>query len=232
MITQERVKELFSYNVDTGEFYRKIDSGKRGKKGTLVGTDRHGYLTVKINGKRHSLHRLAWLYIYGEFPSGDLDHKNGNPTDNRINNLRIATKSQNLANSIGQPSRRKASKGIHWRENIRKWVAQINKDNTRFYLGVFKHRAEAEEAYALAAKKLYGEFARICCVILLLGVAGCAPTLSSVNPEGAKRIAQAAFKPITWSKRDTGQTIREVKIHNQVGIALGLWKYPPKRRAK
>lgn len=61
----------------------------------------------------------------------------------------------------------------------------------------------------------------------------CAPTLSSgVNPEGAKRIAQAAFKPISWSKKDTVPTVRQIKVHNEVGVKLGLWKYPPRRRGK
>ena len=57
----------------------------------------------------------------------------------------------------------------------------------------------------------------------------CAPTLSSVNPDGAKRIAQAAFKPITWSAKDTAPTVRQIKVHNEVGVELGLWKAPKKK---
>lgn len=227
MVTQERLRQLFDYNPDAGSFRRKITTGPRSQKGAIVGSYHYGYLTVRIDGKDYKLHRLAWLYVHGAFPPNgfELDHKNRNRSDNRIGNLRLATRSQNLANAVRGPS-----KGLFWNKSFNRWVAKINKDGKQFYLGCFKNKADARKAYAAAAKEFYGEFARICCIIFLLGMASCAPTLSSVNPEGAKRIAQAAFKPITWSKKDTAPTVRQIKAHNEVGVQLGLWKYPPSKK--
>jgi len=78
MLTQERLKELLTYNPDTGVFTRKkVSRGGRWKVGTLDGT---GYIHTRVDYKIYLAHRLAWLYMYGEFPTETIDHINHNKT--------------------------------------------------------------------------------------------------------------------------------------------------------
>ena len=91
-----RLKELLSYNPDTGNFTWLVSRGKA-KKNDIAGHLEHtGYISIRIHGKAYLAHRLAWFYVFGGFPDSDLDHVNGVRTDNSMNNLRIATKPQNM----------------------------------------------------------------------------------------------------------------------------------------
>src|SRR3990167_3120706 len=106
MISQQRLKELLSYNPNTGEFTRLVATGIHGcnKAGVVVGClsdhPTQGYILIRVNndGILYRAHRLAWLYVYGFWPPADIDHINGNRSDNRIVNLRSVTRSQNLQN--------------------------------------------------------------------------------------------------------------------------------------
>ena len=87
-LTQERLKELLKYFPRTGRFRWRV-RGPRGEPvGREAGTRHGGYRSIGIDGVRHYEHRLAWLYVHGEHPTGDIDHDNGNPADNRISNLK------------------------------------------------------------------------------------------------------------------------------------------------
>lgn len=108
--------------------------------------------------KLYQAHRLAWLYVYGRFPNGQLDHKNGNKLDNRIINLRKATDTQNHANSKARRSRSNL-KGAHWFKRDGKWQAKMTgRNNKTIYLGTFDTAKAAHAAYCRAARKLYGVF--------------------------------------------------------------------------
>jgi hypothetical protein len=160
MLTQKRLKELFSYNSETGQFTRiKALCGPVAKIGMIAGTlGGRGYIDIGIDGKRYKAHRLAWLYIYGEFPSNKLqiDHIDGSRTNNNIANLRIVTASQNLQNIKSAKSHNITSKilGVSWYKRDKKWQVEISINKKKLYLGRYSNLEEAKSVY-LSAKKLY-----------------------------------------------------------------------------
>jgi len=97
-VNAETVRGLFDYSPDSGVFVNKVTRGNK-RKGTVAGIiDHTGYVRITINRVPYLAHRLAWLYVYGEWPAKDIDHKNRNRSDNRITNLRLADKSENQFN--------------------------------------------------------------------------------------------------------------------------------------
>lgn len=163
MITAELVRGLFDYDKTTGVMFRRgpLPSRSRAKLGVPAGwIDTRGYRIVNISGKNYQVHRLAWLYTYGEWPAGDLDHINGDPLDNRIANLRLATASQNQGNARLRRDNTSGFKGVTYNPDTQKWIAQIKCRGKQHQLGYFASPEEAHAAYINAAKRLYGEFAR------------------------------------------------------------------------
>lgn len=161
-ITQERLKELFNYDPKTGLFTRLVSVGNWGchQKGTVLRGNCHGYVTVLIDGTRYPAHRLAWFYVYGEWPSLHIDHINGVHDDNRIVNLRQATVSQNLANQGICKTNTSGFKGVHFHKQTGKWRARMSVMNRSVHVGLFSTPEEAHTAYIAAAKAVWGEFAR------------------------------------------------------------------------
>ena len=140
----------------TGIFTR-IKPVQRCRVGDQVGNDRgNGYLSCQMMGKNYSMHRLAWLYVYGEMPNGEIDHVNGDATDNRIANLRLATSSQNSANkaSKGGPL---GLRGIT--KHGSSFEAKIKINRKSHYLGRYSCPVAAHLAYVVAADNKFGEFA-------------------------------------------------------------------------
>ena len=154
-MTQDRLKELLSYNPNTGVFtWKKAKGGcPPGKKAGSVNS--RGYLFIGIDGQIYRAHRLAWLWVNGCWPASGLDHKNGDQLDNRIANLREANQWQNSANS---KTRRNGLKGVG--KTFSGWMAKIRSEGKEFYLGHFRTEEEAHQAYCEAAFRLNGEFAR------------------------------------------------------------------------
>jgi hypothetical protein len=113
-----------------------------------------------IRGRRFQAHRLAWLYVYGEWPNGAIDHINRDPGDNRISNLRLATPTQNNANRARPACNTSGVKGVSWIGKSRKWQAQITVHGRQKYLGRFSEKDLAVQAYRKAASAYFGEFAR------------------------------------------------------------------------
>jgi hypothetical protein len=156
MLTQSDLKCLFYYDETTGIFTRAKDH-QRSKKGSVVGTPNYkGYLLFAVKGKTYRAHRLAWLYVYGKFPSMDLDHINGNRSDNRIENLR------ELPNKFNQQNRRKPNpnntsgyKGVGWSKQLNKWRVKIVANYKTIHLGYFHDIDDAVNAYALGAAKYH-----------------------------------------------------------------------------
>jgi len=157
-ITQERLKELLSYDKQTGLFIRIKRTAKRVKIGDVAGTNRGSYLAVMLDGKTYSCHRLAWLYEYGIFPSEEIDHINQIKSDNRIINLRIATHSQNQKNLNIRKDNTSGYVGVSWNKKICKWQAYATLNKKLHYLGYFNSAELASEAYQIFAKKNHGEF--------------------------------------------------------------------------
>lgn len=151
MISQKRLKELLHYDPLTGVFTWRVSRGGSASTGTVAGSDNgKGYRIIAVDGKKYLAHRLAFLYTDGAFPENEVDHINGCRDDNRRDNLRAASRSQNLAN--------RSSKGYYWNKSLKKWAAELKYKNYRTYLGLFKTEKEASDAYHVAARKIHGEF--------------------------------------------------------------------------
>lgn len=141
-MTQEELKALLDYDPATGVFTWRARRARGAVAGGVAGhVTKWGYRRTTICGRPHLMHRLAWLYVYGAWPSGQIDHINGNRTDNRIANLRSATPRMNQHN--------RRAKGCC--RHRRGWVAQITCNYVHHYLGKFHTESEARAAY-LAAK--------------------------------------------------------------------------------
>lgn len=158
-MNQSRLKHLLSYDPETGIFVNLTDRAGNCKAGSIAGTvKRHGYIAITLDGKSYYAHRLAWLFMNGEFPEFYIDHKDGDGTNNRIANIRIATPSENQCN--GKPCTRNTSgvRGVTWSKAASKWMAQIAKSGKNYYLGLFDDIKEAESAVTKAREDLHGDY--------------------------------------------------------------------------
>jgi hypothetical protein len=158
-LTAEYVRGILDYDPSTGVFAWRGVHARCVRAGRIAGRiNGKGYATISIRNKQRQAHRLAWLYVYGVWPDRTVhvDHINGNKSDNRIVNLRLATPAQNAQN------RRKAIdglKGATLHRRLGKWQAQITFEGKVLYLGLFSKETEAHDAYVSAARKYFGEFA-------------------------------------------------------------------------
>lgn len=159
MITQSRLHELFSYEPETGSLVRRTKvRGPVPSRRAAGWRHSSGYLKVSIDGKSYQIHRLVWLYHHGVLP--DLvDHINGDKADNRIENVRPATTSQNSRNRGATKSNPTGLKGVSFYRRTNTWRAQITANGKKYWLGVYETPQEAHEAYRRAAVKLHGDFA-------------------------------------------------------------------------
>lgn len=160
-ITQKRLKEVLRYDADTGQFTWIKQTSIRAPVGRIADSKRRdGYFEIRIDKIINLSHRLAWLYVYGEFVDC-IDHKNLDRADNRISNLRNSTMSQNVANAKIRSNNTSGMKGVSWNKNRRKWRAYISFNNKRIELGMFNLKDDAAKAYAKASKRIHKEFGRL-----------------------------------------------------------------------
>lgn len=161
-MTYDQVHALLDYDPTTGVFRWRVRVNRSSANaGDIAGcVDADGYRIITIKGRSYKAHRLAWLYVHGEWPSGHLDHKDNYPGNDWIDNLRPATRSQNGANK-GPPSNNTSGyKGVSWNTRSQKWVAKIFVRGRLHYLGLFTTAEEGHVAYSRAAAKHFGEYAR------------------------------------------------------------------------
>lgn len=169
-VSQERLKELLSYNPETGIFTRLSARSGQDKGSVAGGLNDQGYVKISIDNKIYRAHRLAWLYMTGEWPEDQIDHINNIRSDNRFSNIRQATHSENNRNTGLSISNKSGSKGVSWSKWHNKWRARINIDKsiaesqglkTKYKsLGFFESKREATNAYKAACNIYHGEFAR------------------------------------------------------------------------
>ena len=153
-LTQERLKELLNYNPDTGIFTRAI--ARQGARcGDVAGTGFLGYVRIRINDKRYYGHRLAWLYMYGEWPRGQIDHVNHNRADNKIINLREVNHQENQKNQTKYKNNTSGINGVCWLNTSNRWRARIKVSGKSIYLGIFSDKFEAICA-RMSANNKYG----------------------------------------------------------------------------
>jgi hypothetical protein len=159
VLTADRLRELFEYDPDSGLFVSIRRNNNRFPAGRIAGTlDKAGYVVIHIDGRVYKAHRLAWLYMTGEWPKKQMDHINLVKADNRWVNLREATHAQNMANRTSYG--KSGFKGVVWNESAKKWQAQLKADGKQEYLGVFATKEEAHAAYCKAAQERFGGFFR------------------------------------------------------------------------
>jgi len=143
-LTQTYLKELLHYDPDTGLFTWTRRISNFVKAGDLAGgRNQRGYWKIMIKNKSYAAHRLAFLYMTGEFPAIDTDHINGDKADNRAVNLRSVTNAENGRNSKRSTRNTSGHVGVGWAKADKRWWAAIKVDYKRIGLGQFKTKEEA-----------------------------------------------------------------------------------------
>lgn len=164
-LTQEQLKQFLRYNPKTGEFtriaaYNNVGVGKKVGWTVTYGAGKKFRVKVGVNGDDYMAHRLAWLYMTGEWPKQEIDHINEDGADNRWDNLREASPTENLRNRGPQSNNTTGYKGTCFVKSKGFYIAGIKVHGKRTHLGCFKTAEEAHQAYCEAAKKYHGEFAK------------------------------------------------------------------------
>lgn len=160
-LTKERLIELFEYDKDTGVFKRKVARGNQ-SAGTIPGTRNHptGRTYMHVDGKTYFSYRLAWLYVYGQFPDSEIDHIDGNKKNNSIYNLRQASRHENAQNiKVAHKNNVSGFLGVNKRGS--RYRARIRIDGKLINIGQFDTPVEAHDAYMKAKDKLHPGFVRI-----------------------------------------------------------------------
>jgi HNH endonuclease len=154
MITQARLKELFDYDPESGNLIWRVDRGANKMRGKVAGyIHSTGYRHVRTGEGQEKAHRLIWMYHYGSFPTQHVDHINGDCSDNRIENLREATRSQNQQNRRVNKNSSTGLLGVQ--RNHKKWKATIRLNNAPIYIGTFDTPEEAHQAYLAKKRELH-----------------------------------------------------------------------------
>lgn len=161
-LTQERLKELLSYDPLTGVFLWKVSlRGRFAKAGSVAGgPDKDGYFIICVDQKLYRAHRLAWFWMTGEWPKGQIDHKDLDKTNNRFCNLRDATKSQNMWNLKCRSNSATGIKGVQYDARRGLYYAKITANGRKTWLGYHKTAEAAADAYRVASIQQHQEFAR------------------------------------------------------------------------
>jgi hypothetical protein len=159
MLTQEILKYHLSYAPETGEFVWIRPRANWMKPGSVAGfTEKKGYRSIILYGKTYKLHRIVWLYVYNKWPPSDIDHINGIKADNRLCNLREATRSQNIRHSGVYKNNISGHKGVYYHARLDKWEAHIHYNKKLRYLGVYPTKEEAIAVYTAFAAAICKEF--------------------------------------------------------------------------
>lgn len=165
--SQQEIQNILNYNPETGIFAWKHRNDMRaqwnskhaGKLAGALNTD--GAVQIKINSILYLAHKLAWIYMYGYCPLVQVDHKDVNPGNNRISNLRLATHSENKCNRRKTIKNKTGYKGVYSYKETGRFCVAITKEKKQKWLGIYDTPEEAYAAYCEAAKEYHGEFSRV-----------------------------------------------------------------------
>lgn len=142
--------DVFTYR--DGKIYRNKD-------GLEAGTDKgNGYRMVTVSGKKHLTHRVIWEMINGRIPDGfEIDHIDGNRSNNRIENLRLVTRSQNNKNKSIQSNNTSGVTGVTWCKRSKKWIARYKLNGKQIHIGMFDSINDAKKARDAVASRFFSE---------------------------------------------------------------------------
>ncbi len=164
-LTQDYLKSILEYYPDTGDWFWIVDRCSA-KEGSLAGHKQgkigYEYIAITIDGVSYLAHRLAHLYMDGKWPENHVDHEDLNGLNNKWENIRNATRSQNLGNQKLHSNNTSGHKGVCWDKKAGKWIVRIQVNKKSQILGYFvkEDLLKAAEAYEIAALNLFKEFAR------------------------------------------------------------------------
>lgn len=158
MLTQKQANSLFQYQ--DGELIRISLIGKRAKIGETAGyLGKRGYKYLSVYKKKYYVHRVIWLMHYGAFPKA-IDHIDGNRLNNKIENLRACTATENLCNAKTRSDNISGIKGVGWFKPKQKWRARLSFNKKEYHIGYFDEKEDAINAILEARLKIHKEFAR------------------------------------------------------------------------
>jgi len=155
----ETVREYLHYDPDTGVIRWRVSPSRNVRAGTIAGADCEGYRLIRVGGGRFRAHHVAWVYMTGEWPPHQVDHRDMDRSNNRWANLRLATHSQNRANTR-KTKNHSGFKCVYWYPRTNRWRAGIGFGGKQKTIGYFKTAEEAHAAYCKEAERVWGEFAR------------------------------------------------------------------------
>lgn len=159
MITQELVKEMFTYNPETGSLIRRFTVNSRAIKGQDSGTvTKKGYKETSINKKRYYIHRIIHLYVYGYLPE-NVDHIDGDGLNNKLSNLRGCSPSENSYNKRISSNNTSGVKGVSWCKTNSKWTGFVMVNGKQSNLGYFSSIGDAKAAVMKKREQFHGSFA-------------------------------------------------------------------------
>jgi hypothetical protein len=164
MPSQQELRDLFDYDDDIGALRWKVSPGNKMKIGDIAGTLRKdGYTRVQLDGELYLLHRLIWVWNNGEIPSGlVIDHKiseDDQPKNNRIDNLQLATPSQNIFKAKMRKDNTSGLSGVSWHKTRSKWRAQYRDESGKVtHIGLYTNIFDAYFAYREKAKQIKKDF--------------------------------------------------------------------------
>lgn len=158
-LKRERLLEVLRYDPSTGQMYWRISRGTR-IAGAVAGNHRiDGYVYIAIDKVLYRRTRLIWLYVHGKWPSEHIDHINRDTSDDKLTNLREATRSQNLGNRKINKNNSTGFKGVFERDG--RFRAYVNVNGRRLNIGTYSTAEQAGAAYMVKAREMFGEFARL-----------------------------------------------------------------------
>lgn len=155
MLNRMRLDHLLNYDKTTGIFTRKV-SVRKDRIGAVAGAPNgFGHIQIRVDGTLYMAHRLAWMWVYGDWPPTNIDHVNGNPSDNRITNLRLATPKENQENVKLRVDSSTGHRGVNWNKAERKWVARVQHHKERIVIGKYEAIEDAVSAIKEARDILF-----------------------------------------------------------------------------
>lgn len=160
ILTAERLREVLDYDPETGVFTRKVRLAQRHHVGDradfiVTGGGLKGYYRVSLFSKRYLAHRLAWLYVHGHWPENEIDHRDGDPSNNRIGNLRDVATAINAQNKRNARSDNKSGLLGVTTFGDGRFRASVHKDGRRVHVGMYETPEDAHAAYLKTKRKIH-----------------------------------------------------------------------------